>query len=137
MKTMALGTSIQRNACFIHDHLAAELQFFGSPVLSACTRCFGGLIITCPFLPSIAVVCSFAKRFPAIPWIVARVGVRHVSQFPNTKKTLEKQYYAIDVLEKMQGVTLAINEAAVYFNVSAYVQLTDKFVESRLFELQG
>ena len=72
-----------------------------------------------------------------IAWIVARVGARHVSQFLNTRKTLEKQSNAIDVLQKTKGVTLAINEAAAYFNASAHVQLTDKFVESRLFELQG
>ena len=63
--------------------------------------------------------------------------MRHVSQFLNTRKTLEKQSNAIDVLQKTKGVTLAINEASAYFNASAPVQLTDKYVESTLFELQG
>lgn len=63
------------------------------------------------------------------------------------KTTQKLEQHMIDVLELMEsagltvrteeGEHLPLSAAAAEFNASAYVQLTDSFVESRLFELQG
>jgi len=63
------------------------------------------------------------------------------------KTTQKLEQHMVDILELMEnsglrvrtddGKELCLSEAAAEFNSSAYVQLTDGFVESRLFEWQG
>jgi HD superfamily phosphohydrolase len=63
------------------------------------------------------------------------------------KTTQKLEQHMIDILELMEksgltvrtaeGQDLALSAAAAEFNASAYVQLTDSFVESRLYSLQG
>lgn len=63
------------------------------------------------------------------------------------KTTRKLEQHMVDVLELLensgltvrtaQGELLPLSSVAAEFDASAYVQLTDNFVESRLFELQG